>query len=153
MARSELTKRVAVAAVGIPLVVVVLFVGRWAMGPVLALFSAGAALEFYRLAGRRGIQAFRLPGAVAAAGLLLIAAVHPSVAAASPLLWTWTVFFILLLAVAAIWERGPAGQPLLSIAVTLIGASSPARPWVMPSSSATCRYRYPARSTPCGRLW
>jgi phosphatidate cytidylyltransferase len=125
MAQSELTKRVAVAAVGVPLVVVVLYLGRWAMGPVLALFCAGAALEFYRLAERQGIHAFRVPGAVAAAALVLIAAVHPSVAAASSLLWTWTVFFILLMAVAAIWERGPAGQPLLAIAVTLVGAVIP----------------------------
>jgi CDP-diglyceride synthetase len=105
MARSELTKRVAVAAVGIPLVVVVLYMGRWAMGPVLALFCAGAALEFYRLAERQGIRAFRLPGAMAAAGLVLIAMVHPSVGAAAILLWSWTVFFILLIAVAALWER------------------------------------------------
>lgn len=125
MARSELSKRVAVAVVGIPLVVVVLYLGRWAMGPVLALFSGGAALEFYRLAERQGVEAFRMPGAVAAAALVLIAMVHPALGSASPLLWSWVVFFTLLIAAAAIWERGPAGRPLAATAITLVGALIP----------------------------
>lgn len=125
MAASELTKRVAVAAVGIPLVVVVLFLGRWAMGPVLALFCAGAALEFYRLAESQGIRPLRLPGAVAAAAAVLIATIHPTVGAASPLLWNGLAFFTLLVAVVVIWERGPAGRPLMAIAVTVLGALIP----------------------------
>jgi phosphatidate cytidylyltransferase len=125
MAQSELAKRVAVAAVGIPLVVIALFLGRWAMGPVLALFCAGASLEFYRLAERRGVRALRWPGAVAAGGLILIATVHPTVAQASPLLWTWTVLFVLGTALAAIWARGPEGQPLAATAVTVVGAVVP----------------------------
>jgi phosphatidate cytidylyltransferase len=125
MAAGELTKRVAVAAVGIPLVAVALYLGRWAMGPVLALFCAGAALEFYRLAESRGIRPLRLPGALAAAVAVLVAMAYPTVAAASPLLWQGVVFFTLLVAVIAIWERGPEGRPLMAIAVTVLGALVP----------------------------
>jgi phosphatidate cytidylyltransferase len=125
MAAGELTKRVAVAAVGIPLVVVALFLGRWAMGGVLALFCAGAALEFYRLAETHGIRPIRVVGAAAAAGLVLVATVRPTVVEAAPLLWNGTAFFALLVSVLAIWLRGPEGRPLMAISVTLFGAMLP----------------------------
>jgi phosphatidate cytidylyltransferase len=125
MARSELAARVGVAAIGIPLVIVVLYLGRWAMGPVLALFCAGAALEFYRLAEARDLRPLRVPGMLAAAGFVLIAMALPSVAAAGPALWTWTILFVLALALLAIWQRGPDGRPLAAIAVTLAGALIP----------------------------
>jgi phosphatidate cytidylyltransferase len=126
MPAGELTKRVIVAAIGIPLVVVALVAGRWVMGPVLALFCAGAALEFYRLAERHQIRPLRLAGATAAAILVLIPTVWPTVAAAAPLLWTAAVSFTLLIALLAIWTRGPQGRPLIAIAVTLLGALLPA---------------------------
>jgi phosphatidate cytidylyltransferase len=125
MAAGELAKRVAVAAVGIPLVVVVLYLGRWAMGPVLALFCAGAALEFYRLAERHEIRPLRMPGAAAAAAAILIAMVHPTVGAAAPLLWNGLLLFTLLIAMVTIWERGPDGRPLMALAVTVLGALVP----------------------------
>jgi phosphatidate cytidylyltransferase len=121
----ELTKRVAVAAVGIPIVVVVLYLGRWAMGPVLALFCAGAAFEFYRLAEARGIRPLRVVGAIAAAAMVLVAMVHPFVPAAAPLLWNGVTFFTLLVAVVTIRARGPEGRPLMVTAVTVIGALIP----------------------------
>jgi phosphatidate cytidylyltransferase len=104
---------------------VVLYFGRWAMGPVLALFCAGAAMEFYRLAEARDIRPLRLPGAAGAAGLVLIAMAFPSVAEAGPALWTWMLFLVLALALLAIWERGPEGRPLAAIALTLAGALIP----------------------------
>lgn len=125
MARSELTKRVLVAAAGIPLVMLAVWAGRWAIGPVMAFFCAGAAWEFYRLAERRGVRALRLPGMAAAAGIVLIATVHPSVSEAAPVLWIATIFFVLLIALVVIWERGVEGQPLLAIAVTVLGAVLP----------------------------
>lgn len=126
MARTELSQRLLVAAVAIPIVVVALYIGRWAMGPALALFCAGAALEVYRFAELRGVAPLRLPGMVGAAALLLIATVRPAVAVAAPLLWTATVAFLLVLALLAIRARGVEGQPLLAVAVTAAGALIPA---------------------------
>lgn len=126
MPRSELSQRVGVAAVGIPLVVAALYLGRWAMGPVLALFCAGAALEIYRLAEQRDVRALRVPGAAAAGILILTATVHPTVMAAAPFLWTITLVLVLATALAVIWERGIEGKPLLALAVTVVGAVLPA---------------------------
>ncbi len=126
MAAGELTKRVAVAAVGIPLVALALYLGRWALGPALAILSAGAALEFYRLVQRQDIHALRVAGALAAAVMVLIPTVLPTVSAAAPLLWSGTFLFVLLIAVLTIWQRGPDGRPFLTLAVTVAGALIPA---------------------------
>jgi phosphatidate cytidylyltransferase len=126
MARTELAQRLSVAVVGIPIVLLALWVGRWAVGPLLALFCAGAALELYRMAEQRGIRPLRLPGAVGAAVLVLIATVHPTVAGAAPYLWTAAMVLILTLALAVIRARGVEGQPLMVLAVTVIGAVLPA---------------------------
>lgn len=125
MARSELSQRLLVAAVGIPLVVVAVYVGRWAMGPVLAFFAAGAAWEFYRLAERKEVQPLRLPGMTLAAGLVIVAMVLPDAAAATPVMWTATMAVLLLLSLAAIWRRGVEGRPLQAVAVTAFGAVLP----------------------------
>lgn len=125
MPRTELTKRLAVAAVGIPLVVVILFLGRWAIGPALALFCAGAAVELYRMAEGRGIEPLRVVGAAAAATLILVAMALPTLAAAAPVLWSITLLFLLGSALAAIWLRGPERRPALAVAVTALGALIP----------------------------
>ncbi len=126
MARTELAQRLSVAVVGIPIVLLALWAGRWVLGPLLALFCAGAALELYRMAEQRGIRPLRLPGATGAAVLVLIAAAHPTVAGAAPFLWATVMLLILSVALAVIWERGVEGQPLMVMAVTAIGAILPA---------------------------
>jgi phosphatidate cytidylyltransferase len=126
MARTELAQRLSVAVVGIPIVLLALWAGRWVLGPLLALFCAGAALELYRMAEQRGIRPLRLPGAVGAAVLVLIATVHPTLAGAAPFLWAASMLLILAVALAVIVERGVEGQPLMVMAVTAIGAILPA---------------------------
>jgi phosphatidate cytidylyltransferase len=125
VARSELTQRLRVAAVGIPAVVAALWIGRWAMGPILALFCAGAALELYRMAEERGVRPLRVMGAAGGALLVLIATALPSVTLAAPLLWTAVLVLALVLALVAIRERGVDGAPLAATAITLIGAVIP----------------------------
>ncbi|HUG41411.1 MAG TPA: phosphatidate cytidylyltransferase [Longimicrobiales bacterium] len=125
MPRSELGKRLIVAAIGIPLVVVAVYIGRWAMGPALAFFAGGAAWEFYRLAERRGVHPMRLPGVASAAALVLVAMLLPNVSQAAPVLWTTAMVLVLVLSLVATWERGVEGQPLLAVAVTSFGALLP----------------------------
>lgn len=126
MARSELTRRWLVALLGIPTAVVLAWIGRWGLGPVLAILCAGAALEVYRLAAVQEVLALRWPGAVGAAGLVMLVAAFPSVGAVGPLAWTFVVAFLLLLLVLATWQRGADSRPLLSVAVTATGALVPA---------------------------
>jgi phosphatidate cytidylyltransferase len=126
MARSELTQRWLVALVGIPTAVALAWVGRWGLGPVLALFSAGAALEAYRMAAARGVSALRAPGAAGAAALVMIATLYPTVATAGPVLWTFVMAFLLLLFGLAALVRDVSERPMLVVAVTAAGALIPA---------------------------
>lgn len=119
---SELTKRVAVAAVGIPLAVVVIYMGGWVLGLLLAAIAAMAAVELYRLARNSGVRAFILPGALLAAAPVLLATGLESPASAAA--WSWRVFIAmtLLVAVLAVFLRGTARAPLAVTAVTVFGA-------------------------------
>lgn len=126
MARNELTKRWLVALVGIPTAVALAWIGRWGLGPVLALFSAGAALEVYRLAAVQGVAALRVPGAIGAATLVMLTTLFPTVAAAGPVLWTFVMVFLLILSASAALVRGVDGRPVLVVAVTAAGALLPA---------------------------
>src|SRR5688572_20014472 len=114
---SELTKRVAVAAVGIPFAVVVVYLGGWVLAGVLAAIAALGALELYRLAERAEIDAFRAIGALAAAAVVLIAAAATP-DRSSDWLWGFTVALLLIVSAAAIWLRGVEGRPLRVAALT-----------------------------------
>ncbi|CAN5835617.1 N/A [soil metagenome] len=119
---SELTRRVAVAALGIPFALGIIFVGGWALALLLAGIAAAAAAELFRMARQRGVRAFVLAGAFLAA-LPIIAAAHlesPAAAAA----WSWRIYILMTLVVAAlaIFRRGVDGTPLASFAVTVSGA-------------------------------
>lgn len=121
-APGELAKRVAVAAVGIPLAIVVVYLGGWPLAALLALVAVGGALELYRLAAHSGVHAFANPGAAAAAAYVLLAAAFPSAHAAAPYFWLLTIALLLGFAAASIWGRGVEGQPLFVVAITLFGA-------------------------------
>jgi phosphatidate cytidylyltransferase len=122
MAQGELAKRVAVASVGIPLAIVVVYLGGWTLAALLALVAIGGALELYRLGSESGVRAFAKPGAAAAAAYVLIAAAHPTAHHAAPYFWLLTIALMLALAAGSIWGRGVEGQPLFVVAITVFGA-------------------------------
>lgn len=125
MARSELTRRVAVAAVGIPLAVAAVWAGGWVLGVVLALFAAAAAVEFYALAVARGARPFIGAGAGAAAALVLLAAMRPEAGTTTGVLWLFALLFLLTLSIAALWARGVEGEPIVAVSTTVFGALFP----------------------------
>lgn len=116
---SELTRRVAVSAVGVPLAVLILYIGGWVLALALAGIAAGGATEFYRLARQRGVQPFAAAGALLAATPVLLTMVTPDAEA-----WAWRIFVAgtLLIAAAAIFRRGVGGSPLAVMAVTVFAA-------------------------------
>ena len=116
---SELTRRVAVSAVGIPLAVLILYIGGWVLALGLAGIAAGGATEFYRLARQRGVEPFAAAGALLAATPVLLTMVTPDAEA-----WAWRVFVAatLLVAATAIFRRGVGGAPLAVMAVTVFAA-------------------------------
>lgn len=116
---SDLGRRVAVAAVGIPLAVLILYIGGWVMAAALAGIAAGGAAEFYRLARQRNVLPFATAGAALAAVPVLLVMLTTQ-----PELWTLRVFIaaVLLVSAAAIFRRGVAGAPLAVSAVTVFAA-------------------------------
>ena len=126
MLQSELAKRLAVAAVGIPAVIIILYLGGWVMGVAFAALAAGGALELYRMAGNaRGVPAFGVLGgigAAAAAALVLAATHHPGAVAAAPVMWGIVIAETVLVAALAIWTRGVDRFPLPTAAVVTFGS-------------------------------
>ncbi len=121
MAAGELAKRVAVAAAGIPLGAVVIYLGGWYLAALLAAIAALGALEIYRLARRTGLEPFDQAGAAAAA-LLVLSAVTTSPIHAANRTWNAAVLLLLVFLGLAIWKRGPGHRPLAAVSVTLAGA-------------------------------
>ena len=119
---SELTKRVAVAIVGIPLALVIIYYGGLAFGILVAVISGAAAWELYRMAAAKQVRAFTWTGVALATTFALIATAVPSPELAAPRQWLVLMFALLVLCTASIWLRGVAGGPLNAVAVTLFGA-------------------------------
>ncbi|HLU25568.1 MAG TPA: phosphatidate cytidylyltransferase [Longimicrobiales bacterium] len=122
MVPTELSQRVLVAVVGIPIAVAAIYLGGWVLGGVLALVAAGGAVEVYRLAAANGVRAFVAPGALASGLYVLLAAARPDLASVASAYWGLTLGLLLGVGVAALPLRGTEGRPLTSIAVTVTGA-------------------------------
>ena len=117
----ELAKRVAVAVVGVPLLLWAFWMGDAALATLLAAMSSVSAFEFMRIAKVGGMNPLSAIGVVLAA--LIPIAVHaqflhvvniPNVAA---------VLVMLAVVTVSIWMRGANGKPLGAAAVTLFGAA------------------------------
>ena len=117
---TETTQRVAVAAVGIPLTVGLVYLGGWPLAALLVVIAVLGTLEFFRMAEQRQARPLPIVGAGTAAAFVLVAGADPE---AGPIHFG-IVLTLAMLAVAtlAIWRRGVEGQPLLSISTTLTGA-------------------------------
>ncbi|MBI4540330.1 MAG: CDP-archaeol synthase [Gemmatimonadetes bacterium] len=118
----ELTRRVAVSVVGIPLALLVAYLGSWVLGALLAALAALSAMELFRLAELRGTRPFTALGVAGAVFFVVVAAGSRSVAAAAAWLWGGTVVLLVAGATLAIWLRGGASAPLASVTVTAGGA-------------------------------
>lgn len=118
---SELAKRWAVAAVGIPVIVGLLYLGGWPLAVAVAAVAALGALETYRFAEHVGLAPLRALGAVAAAGLVLLAQWRPTFTGFAPAGLALVGGLAAVALVTALSARGPRGKPLASVAVTVFG--------------------------------
>ena len=116
---SELTKRVLVAVVLAPAVIVAAYVGRAALSALLGIIAALAAWELGRIAQEKAVRPLAIGVALAAAIPLLVQAYYERVYTL-PLSVAATVLVGLL--GAAIWLRGVDGRPLTAVAVTVFAA-------------------------------
>jgi phosphatidate cytidylyltransferase len=123
---SELTRRVVFGVIAAPIAIAIVVYGGAPLAALLAVTSAIAAWELFRLARASGLTPFDDIG-IAAAGLIPLV-VHArflglydaggSVGAVS-----LAVLFLLLLFALSIWLRGTTGKPLGAVASTALGAA------------------------------
>lgn len=126
MARNETATRTAVAAVGIPIAIGAMYLGGWVLAALLALCAVLATRELFRMAELKRAFPIGWIGMAGAALLIALCAVDPARGVDTPLPMAGAVVILLSALTASIWQRGVAGEPLLSVAVTWMGATYPA---------------------------
>jgi phosphatidate cytidylyltransferase len=119
---SELGKRWAVAGVGVPAIIGLLYLGGWPIALVMAGLAAMGAWEVYRLAEGSGIAPLYGIGATSAAALVLLAAWSPTFAGFAPSALGLVGALTIVALVAAMRTRGPDRKPLEVVAITVFGS-------------------------------
>ena len=117
---SELSKRVWVGVIAAPLALVIVNAGGAALAALLAIASAVAAWEFYRIARSAGHEPLSDVGC-ALAGIIPLAVHATQLGLYRPELFHFALAFVLLMALA-LWARGATGKPLAAVATTAMGA-------------------------------
>jgi phosphatidate cytidylyltransferase len=114
---SDLSQRLAVAAVGIPLTVAVTLAGGPLFAAGLSVLSAVAVWEVGRMLAFRGDRFLYLPGMALAASYPLTAFYLDSAGS-----WAITILAVVLIAGAATLRIAPADRPFQAGALTLTAA-------------------------------
>src|SRR2546421_2589860 len=112
---NNLVQRIIVAAIAIPLVVVIIWVGGWALAVTLAILGVLGAHEVYDFGRRQGIEPLERTGWLAAAAIPLLA-----FWAKGPTFYLGALWLMVAL-IIAMARRGPTGRPLASVSITLFG--------------------------------
>ena len=116
---SELTRRILFAVIAAPIVLAILDVGGAPLAALLAIASAVAAWEFFRLARGAGNQPLDDIG-IGIAGLTPLA-VHARYLGLYAVRPVEVVVIVLVVCALTLWMRGSQGQPMASLGVTLLG--------------------------------
>jgi phosphatidate cytidylyltransferase len=116
---SELTRRVLFAVVAAPLGIWILLAGDWPLAALLAVASALAAWEFFRIARAAGTSPLSDLG-IALAGLVPLA-VHAHFLGLFRVRPSHAAVVLLTILATTIWARGVRGRPLTAAAVTVLG--------------------------------
>ena len=116
---SELTRRVLFSVIAAPLAILIVLAGGAALAGLLAIVSALAAWEFYRIANASGLAPMDDVG-IAFAGIvpLLVHARYLDIYD-TPL--SVMAVGVLVVFALAIWRRGVEGKPLGAVASTVLG--------------------------------
>jgi phosphatidate cytidylyltransferase len=117
---SELAKRVVVGVIAAPLALAIVLAGGPAFAGLLAVTSAVAAWEFYRIARAAGHAPLSDFGC-AVAGLIPLAVHARYLNLYQPRAMHLAIVLIVLFSVV-IWARGASGKPLGAVATTTLGA-------------------------------
>jgi phosphatidate cytidylyltransferase len=103
-----------------------MYLGGWVLAALLALCAVLATRELFRMAELKRAFPLGWVGMLGAAALIGVAALDPGRGLDTSLPAVVVVLVIATALTAAIWQRGVAGEPLLSVSVTVMGAVYPA---------------------------
>lgn len=119
---NNLAQRIIVAAIAIPVVGGVIWVGGWPLAAVLAILGVLGTREIYDFARRQAIEPLDELGWVAAAGIPILAywAKGSQTRWAEPALYVGALWLIVAL-IGTMVRRGPGGRPLTSVSITMFG--------------------------------
>lgn len=122
---ANLVRRIAFAAVAIPVAVALVWLGGWPLAALVALIGVLGTRELFDIAAKQGILAFRGTGlATAAIGPLLVYHAIADAPARALVAANWmfvAAAFVLLLLFEALRLRSPSERPLGAVAVTAFG--------------------------------
>ena len=121
MPRRELTRRLLVAAVGIPATVYIIYGGVWPLGVLMSASAVLAAREYYALRPDATV-AFSSLGAMLAGALPIVAVFNPAYRAFAPLAFALVLGTALLVLALSLWLRWPNGRPIDAASRTIMGA-------------------------------
>ena len=129
---SNMTRRVLFAAVAIPSVLGIAWLGRWPLASLLAIAGALGARELFDLARKQGIEPLGRLGMLGAAAtpfamlaVLFYGGRGPELIRDGYLL----LLFVLGVMTAALVRRAPDRRPLPAVAITVLGALYPS--WLL----------------------
>ncbi len=122
MPKGEVVSRFSVAALGIPMAVMIIYWGGWYLGIMMALVSGVSAAEYYSMASAKGSKPLRWVGISLAIALPVLATVHPTYHDFSQVAFALVLAATLLAVALVLWLRWPEGQPLAAAATTVGGA-------------------------------
>ena len=119
---NNLVQRIIVAAIAIPTVVGIVWLGGWVLAGTLAVLGVLGTREIYDFGRRQGIEPLDRTGWLAAAGIPLLAywAKGSELHWAEPALYLGALWLMVVLVLAMV-RRGPTGRPLTSVSITLFG--------------------------------
>jgi phosphatidate cytidylyltransferase len=120
---SELTTRILLALVGIPLTLGLIFAGGWIFVAALGAIAAIGAWELYRMARAAGNEPLDNAGIALAACIPL--AVHAGYLGVFRVSLTMAILVFIALLATVIWARGTSRKPLVSFALTVVGIIYP----------------------------
>ena len=120
MTIGELARRIAVAVVGIPIVVGVVYAGHLPFAIFLGALGGLGAWELFRMARGTGIDPLEVVGIAIAAAIPLYVVLEQLGSLRNPASLAAVVFVALL--GTTLWARGVEARPLAAVAVTALGA-------------------------------
>lgn len=119
---ANLVKRIAFAAVAIPLAIGLVWLGGWPLAVLVAVIGALGTRELFDIAAKQGVHPFRVTGMAAAAiGPLLVYHAVADAPGRALLDANWVFLaagFLIVLLVHALQHRAPTERPLAAVAVT-----------------------------------